>query len=51
VANAYGILRKEGFSERANIIIDQDQKVAWVKTYPIRELPDIKEVLEVLKKL
>ena len=51
VANAYGILRKEGFLERANIIIDQDQKVAWVKIYPIRELPDIQEALEVLKKL
>ncbi len=49
VARSYGILRKEGFSERANIIIGPDQKVAWVKVYPIRELPDVQEVLKVLK--
>jgi len=38
------------FSERANIIIDEDQKVIFFKTYPGHELPDIKEIIEVLKK-
>ncbi len=50
VAQAYGIFRKEGFSERANIILDSHHRVAWVKIYPIRELPDIQEVLEELAK-
>lgn len=52
VAETYGIFRsKYGTSERANIIIDQNQKVAFVKVYPVGQLPDIKEVIEVLKKL
>jgi peroxiredoxin len=49
VAKLYGIFReKNGFSERANIIIDENQKVMFVKVYPIRELPDIKEIIKVL---
>ena len=49
VAKDYGIFRKEqGFSERANIIVDEFGKVIWVKVYPIKELPDLKEVLKVL---
>jgi peroxiredoxin len=52
VAEAYGIFRsKYGTSERANIIIDENQKVAFVKIYPVGQLPDIKEVIEALKKL
>jgi peroxiredoxin len=49
VAQAYGIFRPEqGFSERANILVDEFGKVIWVKVYPIKELPDIKEVLKFL---
>ncbi len=51
VAQSYGILRKEGFSQRANIVVGPDGRIAWIKTYPIRELPDIQEVLDTLKKL
>lgn len=48
-AKGYGIFRKEqGFSERANILIDEFGKVIWVKVYPIKELPDLKEVFKVL---
>ena len=49
VAKDYGIFRREqGFSERANILVDEFGKVIWVKVYPIKELPDIKEVLKFL---
>jgi len=49
VAEDYGIFRREqGFSERANILVDEFGKVIWVKVYPIKELPDLKEVLKVL---
>jgi peroxiredoxin len=49
VAGSLGIFRpKEGFSERANIIVDEFGTVIWVKVYPIKELPDVKEVLKVL---
>ncbi|MGZ3578223.1 MAG: redoxin domain-containing protein [Syntrophales bacterium] len=48
VAKSMGILRAEGFSERANVIVNEDGKIIFVKVYPIRELPDIGEILRVL---
>lgn len=49
VARDYGIFNeKEGVSERANIIIDQNGIVKWVKVYPSEQLPDINEVLQLL---
>ena len=52
VAQVYGIFRSaNGFSERANIIVDGKQTVVFVKVYPIHELPDIQEVIRVLKGL
>jgi peroxiredoxin len=51
VADMYGIFRsKDGFSERANIIIDEHQKVVFFKVYPIGQLPDIREIINELKK-
>ena len=50
VAASLGLFRKEGFSERANILLDEKGKVAWIKAYPVRELPDIREVLAAVKK-
>ena len=49
VAKSLGILRAEGFSERANIIVDEAGKVMFVKVYPIRQLPDMGEILTALK--
>ena len=49
VAKSLGILRAEGFSERANIILDEAGKVMFVKIYPIKHLPDIGEILTALK--
>jgi peroxiredoxin len=49
VALLYGVFRdKEGVSERANIVIDENQKVIFAKIYPDEELPDIEEVLRFL---
>ena len=49
-AQMYGIFREEnGFSERANILMDEDQRVVFVKVYPISELPDIEEIIEILE--
>lgn len=49
VAQKYGIFReKEGYSERANILIDEAGKIIWVKVYPQSQLPDINEVLNIL---
>jgi len=50
VAALYGLFReKDGFSERSNIILDEEGKVIFSKVYPISELPDIREVIKVLE--
>ncbi len=56
VAKLYGIFRKEdGFSERANIIIDETLKapgeVVFFKIYKIGQLPDIQEIINTLQKM
>jgi len=49
VAKLYDIFReKDGFSERANIIVDENLKVIFAKTYPISQVPDIEEVIKFL---
>jgi peroxiredoxin len=49
IALDYGIFNEtEGVSERANIIIDENGKIKWIKVYPSGQLPDINEVLQVL---
>jgi peroxiredoxin len=46
VAAAFGVFReRNGFSERAVFVLDAGDTVAWKKVYPIRELPDVKEIL------
>lgn len=52
VAKDYGIFIEDfGMSERANIIIDEEGVVRWVKVYPIAQLPDINEVFEQLENM
>jgi peroxiredoxin len=51
VAKALGIFREEGFSERVNIIIDENGVIVFKKIYPIHELPDIEEIIDRLKML
>ncbi len=49
VAKLYDIFReKDGFSERANIIVDENLKVIFAKTYPISQVPDIEEIIKFL---
>jgi len=52
VARLYGLFReKDGFSERANVIVDENGKVIFSKVYELGELPDIQEIIELLKAL
>jgi len=52
VVKAYGLFRKDdGVSERANVIIDEKGSVAFIKVYPISKLPDIDEIIGILKKM
>ncbi len=49
VAKAYGLFNEDlNASGRANVLIDEDGNVAWVKVYEISKVPDIGEVLEQL---
>lgn len=50
VAQAYDVfIQEKGFAGRANIVLDEDGKVIWVKIYDIPVLPDIEEVIAFLK--
>jgi peroxiredoxin len=50
VSQLYGVFReKDGFSERANIIIDENQTVVFTRLYPIQQLPDIEEIMKFLE--
>ena len=52
VAKLYGIFREQGgTSERANIIVDEKGETAFVKVYEISQLPDIQEIIGVIKGL
>ncbi|NJE04733.1 peroxiredoxin [Thermococcus sp. M36] len=49
-AKLYRLFReKEGFSERANVLVDEEGKVIFFKVYPIREVPDLEEIFSLLE--
>jgi peroxiredoxin len=50
VAQMYGLFREEqGTSKRANVILDENGTVIFVKVYDIPQLPDIAEIVRFLK--
>ena len=52
IAKKYGLFREEnGFSERANVLVDEYQKVVFVKVYPVHSVPDIREVIAFLQQM
>ena len=51
IASRLGLfIDRFGFSERANVIIDESKKAIFVKVYPLKELPDISDIIAFLKK-
>jgi peroxiredoxin len=49
LAGSMGVfLEKDGVSKRANIVLDGEGTIIFIKTYPIHELPDIEEVIRKL---
>ena len=51
VSKMYDVFREDGgYSERANIIIDEKGTVSFTRLYPVGQLPDIQEIIEVLNK-
>ena len=51
VAEAYGVLREEGFTERALFLIDKKGVLRWSKIYDQDEQPDNREVLAEIRKI
>ena len=51
LAQKLGIFREaNGFSERANVLLDEQGNVEWIKVYEIKTLPNLDEVFAQLKK-
>jgi peroxiredoxin len=51
VARKFDAFReKDGFAERANVLIDEKGKVIFTKLYPTSQLPDIEEVIRFIEK-
>ncbi|HIH03662.1 MAG TPA: redoxin domain-containing protein [Methanoregulaceae archaeon] len=51
VARAYGLFReKNGFSERANVVVDRDGRIVFARVYPVHEVPPLDETLEFLRR-
>ena len=51
-AAALGLFREaDGVSERAAVIVDAEGVVRFVKVYPMSEVPDVNEQLEILRNL
>jgi peroxiredoxin len=48
VAQAYGVLREQGFTERATFVVDKGGILRFAHIYDINELPDNEALFEVL---
>ena len=51
VAELYGVLRPEGFPERAVFVVDKNGTVVFAKRYDLGELQDMADPLTVLEQL
>jgi len=50
VARLYDIFKEDaGFSQRANVIVDEKGKIAFFKVYELSQLPDVDEVIRVIR--
>jgi peroxiredoxin len=52
VAKLYNFfIDDKGFSQRANIIVNEDQEIEFIRIYELGELPDINEIITFLREL
>ena len=51
VAQAYGVLREQGFTERATFTVDKEGVVRFIHIYDINELPDNEELFQALREI
>ncbi len=51
LAKKLGLFReKDGFSQRANVLLDEEGTAIFTKLYDIPELPDIDEIIDFIEK-
>ena len=51
MAQAYGVLRKQGFTERATFIVDKEGTIRFKHIYDFDELPTNAELFEALREI
>lgn len=51
ISETYGVLRKEGMSERAIFVIDKTGVIRYIDVHDIEEQPDEEQIFEELRKL
>ena len=51
VADAYGVLRSDGTSERALFVVDKRGRIAYLDVHDINERPDLGALLDALERL
>jgi len=51
VAQSYGVLREQGFNERAIFVVDKKGVVRYIDIHDIDEQPDNEMLLDVLRDL
>ena len=51
LAQAYGVLREQGFTERATFIVDKQGIIRFIHIYDINELPDNEELFEAVREI
>lgn len=51
VAQSYGVLREQGFTERAIFVVDKEGVIRYIDIHDIDEQPDNEVLLDVLRDL
>ncbi len=50
VAKKYGIfIEEKGISKRANILIDENKNIIFVKIYPMQKVPDLEPIFKTIE--
>lgn len=51
VSEAYGVLRPEGFCERASFVIDKQGIVRYATVHDIAQVPNVEQIFDILESL
>lgn len=51
VSRKFGVLRQEGFSERALFVVSKEGKIVYKDVHDISKQPDNEEIFDILRKI